>query len=62
MQRGGLEDRGVHDPLRHQPLHLVQQCLAFAAVAFDSLLLEERVEIRRAAVGIGACASGVKVR
>jgi hypothetical protein len=38
VQRGGLEDRDVHDPLRHQPLHLVQQRLAFAAVAFDGLL------------------------
>ena len=32
MQRSGLEDWGVHDPLRHEPLYLVQQLLAFTAL------------------------------
>ena len=42
MECGRLEDRGVQDPFMHQALHLVQQRLACAAVAFDGLLLEER--------------------
>ena len=54
MQRCRLIDRRVHDPLMHQPLDLVQQRFALAPVALPRLLAEELIDIRIAAVGVGA--------
>src|SRR5581483_4823562 len=51
-----LEDRRDADALVHQPLDLVEQQLALAAIELVRLLLVERVDVRVAAVGIGAVA------
>ena len=52
MQRGRLSDRGVHDALLQQPLHLMQQRFALAAIALQRLLLEQRIDIGIAAIGV----------
>src|SRR6266498_5822038 len=54
VQGGGLEDRGVHDALVHQPLELIQHRLALLAVALLRLLPEQVVDIGIPAVGVGA--------
>src|SRR5262245_57301260 len=51
VQRGGLEDRAVHDSLVHQPLDLVQQGLALLLVALLRLSAEQVVDVRIAAIG-----------
>jgi hypothetical protein len=59
MQRGRLSDRGVHDPLLHQPLHLMQERLPPRAIAFHRLLLEELVDVAMAAIGVDARADPI---
>jgi len=51
VQRRRLEDRGVHDPLVHQPLDLVELCLALLPVALPCLLHEQIVDVRISTVG-----------
>src|SRR5262245_14647070 len=52
VQRGGLEDRRVHDPLVHQPLNLMKQCFAPLAVALLRLSAEQVVDVRISAIGV----------
>src|SRR5262245_45448119 len=49
MQRRRLKDRRMHDALVHEPLALVQQGFALAAIALVCLLADERVKVRIAA-------------
>jgi hypothetical protein len=60
MDRQGVDgvlgdpDRGIHDALHGELLNAMQEGFAFGSIVLDSLLLEEFVNIRIAAIGIGA--------
>ena len=62
MQRGRLSERGVHDPILHQPLELMQQRFALGAVVLQGLLLEQRIDVGMATIGIGARADSIRRR
>src|SRR6266498_5841734 len=49
-----LPDGAVHNTLMHEPLDLMQQRLALVAVTLLRLLVEEIINIRIAAIGVGA--------
>src|SRR5215831_19466659 len=53
-ERSEVHDRGIHDALHRELLNAMQEGFAFGFVALDSLLLEELVNVRIAAIGIGA--------
>jgi hypothetical protein len=53
-KRPEVHNRGIHGALHRELLYAMQEDFAFGFVALDSLLLEEFVNIRIAAIGIGA--------
>src|SRR5919108_372894 len=53
-ERPEVHEWSIHDALHCELLNAMQEDFAFGFVALDSLLLEELVNVRIAAIGIGA--------